>query len=209
MEKEEIAKYIKDAIIRGKLEPGQRVVEAKLCRALNVGRGKVRESLRQLEQEGFIDIIPHSGAVIKEVSQKDISQIYDIMSVLEGLSIRIATPVISDDDIGQIEDLVTKMEENRDNKFILSHYNSEFHRVLTELGGNTRLIAFMENIRAQTHRMRLQTFYNEDQVKASLREHRAILQAIKERKPQRVENLIRKHYLDAKDRLIKYTYRTL
>jgi DNA-binding GntR family transcriptional regulator len=147
--------------------------------------------------------------VVKELSQKDIAQIYDIMGVLEGLAVRIATPVIADEDIAKIEDLVVQMEENKDNKFLLSHYNLEFHNLLTRFGGNYRLINFMENIRAQTYRMRLQTFYNEEQVRASLREHRAILKAIQERRPQRAENLVRKHFLDAKDRLIKFINSTL
>jgi len=209
MEKDEIVKYVKDAIIRGKLGPGQRIVEMQLCRDLDVGRGKVREALKQLEQEGFLEIIPNAGAIVKKLSQKDIAQIYDLMAVLEGLSMRIATPIISEEDIAKIEDFVVRMEENRENKFLLSHYNLEFHNLLTKLGGNPRLINFMNNIRAQTQRMRLQTFYNEEQVRASLREHRAILKAIKERKPQRVENLIRKHFLDAKDRLIKFINSTL
>ena len=209
MKKEEIVKYVKDAIVRGKLEPGKRIVEAPLCKDLSVGRSKVREALRQLEQEGYIEIIPNTGAIVKEISQKDIAQIYDLMGVLEGLSMRIATPKITDEKIAGIENLVQKMEENRDNKFLLSHYNFEFHVLLTKLGGNSRLITFMENIRVQTYQMRLQTFYNEEQVRASLREHRAIIKAIKERRPQRVENLIRKHYMDAKDRLIKDINATL
>lgn len=209
MKTEEIIQHIKDSIIRGHMEPGQRIVELQLCRELGVYRGKVRAALRHLEQEGFVEIIPHTGAVVKELSQKDIVQIYDIMGVLEGLSMRIATPMISKETIDQIESLVVKMEENRDDKFLLSQYNYEYHRLLTDLGGNDRLSQFMENIRLQTHRMRLQSFYSEEQVEASLQEHREILNAIKDRQPERVEELIRKHYQDAKERLIRRTFNTL
>lgn len=209
MDKSEIVKYIKDLIVKDKLQARQRITETQVCQELNVGRSKVREALRHLEQEGFVEIIPNSGAIVKELSQKDIVQIYDIMGVLEGLSMRIATHMISEEEIQKIEELVIKMEENRDNKFLLSQYNMEFHTLLTQLGGNERLIEFMKNIREHTQRMRLQTFYNEEQVKASLREHRLILKAIKERKPIKVENVIRKHFLDSKNRLVKSLNSTL
>ena len=67
---------------------------------------------------------------------------------------------------------------------------------------------FMENIRLHTFRMRLQTFYLDEQIEASLQEHREILEKIKERNPEAVEKLIRKHFQDAKERLIKINLKT-
>jgi DNA-binding GntR family transcriptional regulator len=209
LSKEEIIQRIKDSIIRGKWKPGERIIELKLSKEFNCGRAKIREGLRQLEQEGFIDIVPNVGAVVSELSQKDIVQIYDLMGVLEGLSLRIATPFLSKEVIEQIEKLVAKVEESKDDPFYMSQNNFEFHRFLTDLSGNERLINFMENIRLQTYRMRLQTFYSDEQVEATIKEHKQILNAIKEKDSEKAEKLIRKHYQDAKDRLIKkdlYTY---
>jgi DNA-binding GntR family transcriptional regulator len=209
MTKQDVVEYVKDAIIRGKIAPGEKIVEARLCRDLNVGRSHVREALRHLEQEEFIEIFPYAGAVVKELSQKDVAQIYDIMGALEGLSMRIAAPNISDEEIEKIDSLADAMEENQDNKFKLFYANFEFHQHLTALGGNTRLIAFMNRIREQTHRMGLQSFYNPEQVQASMIEHREIVNAIKERDPVKVEALIRNHYLTSKNRLIRYINNTL
>jgi GntR family transcriptional regulator, rspAB operon transcriptional repressor len=147
--------------------------------------------------------------VVKELSQKDVAQIYDLMGVLEGLSMRIATPNISDEEIQKIESLAEAMEKNVDNKFKLFTANFEFHQRLTALGGNTRLVAFMNRIREQTHRMGLQSFYNAEQIQASITEHRSIVNAVKERDPVKVENLIRNHYLTSKNRLIRYINNTL
>lgn len=207
--KQHVVEFVKDAVIRGKIAPGEKIVEARLCRDLKVGRSHVREALRHLEQEEFIEIIPHAGAVVKELSQKDVAQIYDLMGVLEGLSMRIATPNLSDEEVEKIEGLAESMEKNRGNKFKLFHANFEFHQYLTALGGNTRLIAFMNRIREQTHRMGLQSFYNAEQVRASVIEHREIVNAVKERDPVRVETLIRNHYLTSKNRLIRYINNTL
>ncbi len=207
--KKEIVEQIKDAIIRGRWQPGERIVEARLCRELGEGRSKVREALRQLEQDGFIDLIPNTGAVVKELSQRDIAQIYDLMGTLEGLAARVATPTMPEETLARLEALTAEMEEKKEDKFVLWQLNFAFHQLLSSASKNPWLITFMANIRAQTHRMSLQSFYPEEQVRATLREHRAIVKAIKDRKPQRVENLIRKHYHDAKNRLIRFMNRSL
>ena len=202
--KEELVEQIKDAIIRGKWEPGERIVEAQLCRELGESRSKVREALRQVAQDGFIDLIPNTGAVVKELSQREIAQIYDLMGVLEGLAARVATPTMPGETIAELEALMSEMEENRENKYLLWQKNFKFHQILYSSSNNQLLINFNANIRAQTHRMSLQSLYPKEQVRATLREHRAIVKAIKEGQSQRVENLIRKHYHDAKTRLIRF-----
>lgn len=179
MNRHQIADHIKDAIIRGKLEPGQRIVELQLARELGSSRGTVREALRRLEQKGFVEIIPHTGTVVKELSAREVVQIYDLMGVLEGLSMRIATPVMPVKTLEKIERLVVRVEEAAEDRFEMSRANYEFHRFLTEIGGNELLSGFMENIRLQTFRMRLQTFYSAEQVAATLAEHRHILEAIR------------------------------
>lgn len=208
MNKKQIVDHVQDSIIRGRLKPGMRIVELQLAKELNTSRGTVREALRHLEQKGFVEIIPHTGTVVKELSAKEVVQIYDLMGVLEGLSMRIATPAISQKTIDKIEELVCRVEQAGENRFEMSRANFEFHRFLTEIGGNDLLSRFMENIRLQTFRMRLQTFYFQDQVTATLAEHRLVLEAIKQRDGEKVEQLIRQHYQDAKERLIKLDYST-
>lgn len=207
--KEGIEAQIKDAIVRGRWKSGERIVEAQLCRELGEGRSRVREALRQVAQDGFIELIPNTGAVVKEVSQKDIAQIYDLMGVLEGLSMRIATPTLTEKQIREIESFIGKMERYQKDKFKMAHYNFKFHEYVTKLGGNTRLISFVNLIRAQAGRMGLHSFYNPQQVRSSLVEHRKILDAVQEREPEKVEKYIRQHYLSAKNRLIQYINSTL
>lgn len=202
--KQDIVEQIKDAIIRGKWKSGERIVEAQLCRDLGEGRSRIREALRHVAQDGFIDLIPNTGAVVKDLSQREIAQIYDLMGTLEGLAARVATPTMPEELIGELDALTFEMEENRADKFLLWQRNFKFHQLISNSSKNQLLINFMANIRSQTHRMSLQSFYPEEQVRATLREHRAIVKAIRDRKPQRVENIIRKHYHDAKNRLVRF-----
>jgi DNA-binding GntR family transcriptional regulator len=206
--KQEIAEDLKKAIARGVFSPGQRLTEAALCKRYEVGRSLVRDALRHLEQEGFISINPHVGAVVTELSQKDVEQIYDLMGTLEGLAMRVATPIISNKQILKIERIVQRMEATT-NIFRFFQYNWEFHNVMVQLSENDRLIKLMNNLRAQAHRLSLRSFYNPGQIRASLIEHRKILEAIKETDPLKVEKLIREHYLRSKNRLIKYLSRSL
>jgi DNA-binding GntR family transcriptional regulator len=208
MLKQEITEDLKNFIARGMFGPGQRLVEATLCKRYKVGRSLVREALRHLEQEGFVRINPHAGAVVTELSQKDVEQIYDLMGVLEGLAMQVTTPIISGKEISKIERFVEKME-GTSNPSTFFQYNFEFHAFLDHLSGNERLIKFMKNLRAQASRIGLRSVYNPGQMRASLREHRKILEAIKEIKPLKVENLIRDHYLQSKNRLIKHLNRSL
>jgi DNA-binding GntR family transcriptional regulator len=211
MTRDDIVEYVKARIASGTLRPGQRVVEAKLCRELNAGRAGVREALKQLAHEEFIELIPYRGAVVKEISQKDIAQIYDIMGALEGLALRVATPHITETQIASAEKIIDQMESNKHRAAKTFQLNLQFHEFLTRLGGNDRLLAMVNQIKdhADANRMGLQGFYNSEQFTMSIAEHRAILAAVKERKPEKVEKLVRKHYMDARDRLIKYACGTL
>jgi DNA-binding GntR family transcriptional regulator len=203
-----IADGLKSDIARGHLVPGQRLVEIRLCERFGVGRTKIREALRTLETEGFVRIIPNIGALVLELSQKEIEQIYDLIGTLEGLAVRVATPHIAEKEINEIETIVEGMEESGDLlKFF--HWNMKFHTFLDELSENSRLVKFNQNLRAQANRISLRSFYNPGQIKASLKEHRQILSAIKERDPAKAEKAIRKHYLQSKNRLVKYLNKSL
>lgn len=211
MKSEEISDYLKKNIIAGRLQPGERLVEARLCRDLGVGRGPVREALKALEHEDFVEIIPYKGALIRGLSQKDIAQIYDLMAVLEALAGRLATLAINENELEEIESLIVEMEQCVDDHAKFFNLNLAFHEKLTELGGNERLATIVKSLKDQTntYRMGLLGFYNVEQQKATLREHRQILEALKNSEPESVEKLIRDHFTDAKHRLLKFMNRTL
>ena len=209
MERDKVIKFIKDNIVLGKYIAGQRIVEATLSRDLGVGRAIVREALKYLEQEGFIEIIKHKGAIVKELSQKDIMQNYDIMGVLEGLAVRVAVHTLTEEDIDKIEEVMTEIEEKNGNAFKLLDCNYRFHTLLASLSRNDRLISLLDTIYSQTRRSTLHSFYNQEQIEATIMEHREIVEAIKTRNELAVENLIREHYLSSKNRLLRTTNRTL
>ena len=207
--KERVIKYIKDAIVQGKFSPNERIVEARLCRDLGVGRSVVRDALRYLEQGGFLQIVKHKGATVKELSQTEIMQNYDIMGVLEGLALRIAVPMMNDKDREEIEKVMAELEDDIGDKFKLFNCNYKFHKLLASLSRNDRLIFLLDTIYAQTRRSTLQSFYNQEQIEVTIREHRKIFEAIQKGDARGAENLIRDHYLSSKNRLLRTLNKTL
>jgi len=199
---------LKAEIASGAFKPGQRLVEIHLSNILGVTRGKIREALRQLEQDGFVEIIPNVGARVAEFSQKDIEHIYDLMSVLEGLAVRVITPFLTNLQLKRIEALVDKVEAvHKPTQFF--ELNNELHSFLIALTENDHLIKIADNFMFKIRCLNLQCLFSPGQMAAGVREHRKILEAIKARNAVRAEQLMRNHLFSAKNRLIKFINKSL
>lgn len=202
----EIVESLKAWIVT--LKPGQRLVEINLCERFGVKRSVVREVLRQLEQDLFVKIIPHVGAVVAELSVKDLEHTYDMLGVLEGLALRVATPSITAEHLEIIQTLIIKMK-SADNPSLFFDHNREFHSFLTSLSENERLIGFAENLRNHVRCFYLRGLYRPLQIQTAIDEHQKIFEALKKMKPAKAEQLVRNHYLRSKNRLIKYLNKSL
>ena len=86
---------LRQAILRGELKPGERLMEIQLANKLGVSRTPIREAIRKLELEGLVSIIPNKGAYVTGITRKDVEDIYAIRSLLEGLCARWATAHIT------------------------------------------------------------------------------------------------------------------
>lgn len=204
----EVAKEIMKAVATGALKPGQRLVEVQLCELFGVKRNKIREALQKLEHDGFVTITRNVGAVVSEVSRNDIEQLYDFLSVLDGMAARVVAPSIMPEQIANLEAILGKMEAT-DDPALFADYNTEFHSLLCSYSENSRLIKVAENVRISIAAFGFRSFFVPAQIPASNSEHRKILDAIKDNKPDKAEKLMRKHILDARNRLIKWMYKSL
>jgi DNA-binding GntR family transcriptional regulator len=205
---QEIAEAIRTAIATGEQKPGQRLVECQLSELYGVKRNRIREALRRLEHEGFVAITPNVGAVVAAFSRVDIEQMYDLLAVLDGLAVRLATPFITDAQLLKLEKIQKKMEGS-DNIRIISQSNVEFHLLLDEFSENKRLAEITGNISSRISVFGYSSFHVPGQTAVSNDEHRKIIQAMKERDPVLAEQLMRDHLIEAKNRLIKWLYRSL
>jgi DNA-binding GntR family transcriptional regulator len=201
---------LKKEIATGLLKPGQRLVEAQLSQRFGLKRNGVREVLRMLAQDHFVTLTPNVGAIVPELSQKEIEQTYDLISVLDGLACRLAASFTTAAQLedASVEGLVDKMDVV-DDVAMFARYNFKFHSVLATMSGNDMLIKLASDLRLRLGLVGYLSFTGPHQIKASRIEHRKILNAIKEANPDRAEKLMRSHILDAKNRLVKYLSRSL
>jgi DNA-binding GntR family transcriptional regulator len=196
------------AIATGKFKPGQKLVELQLCELFGVKRSKVREALRKLEHDGFVKITRNIGAVVSKFSRRDMEEIYDLLAVLEGMAVRIATPFVPPELLERLEILLDKMEATADPALILD-LNGEFHSLLVSYSENRRLIKAAGNLRMSITAFGIRSFFVPGQIAASHRDHRRILDAIREGKEEKAERIMRQHLITSKNRLIKWIYKSL
>ena len=138
---EAVEHKIRNAIIEGKMGPGERLVEQKLAQDLGTSQPTVREALKELEYEGFVRKISNKGTYVTELTQVDIVKILRVRMALEQIAFEEAAVKMTSDVAEDLKSLVGEMEiaaTERDRK---RFYNADlaFHRVIWDLAGNSYL----------------------------------------------------------------------
>jgi DNA-binding GntR family transcriptional regulator len=206
--RDRIASSIRDSIIEGKIKPGERLMEPDVAKTLGVSRTPLREAFLQLESEGFLKVNPRKGALVTETSPKDAKETYEIKGALEALAARLAADNITDDQIGEIIDINKKMEsiaqsEKKDYKTFLE-LNSLFHQKIYECSGNSKLSKMINTLRNQTLRYNYIYLSLLSHLDESVAEHFEIVNALKNRRPEEAEAVVKKHNDSARKMLINY-----
>ncbi len=192
---ERIAGTIRDYILKGSIKPGERLTEPRLSKMLGISRTPIREALRLLEMEGFIEIFPRRGAVVTAVTDKDVDEIFILKVKLESLAARLATENLKDKDIDDLKELNRKIEKFADakNVSVLINLNSEFHNIIISKCGNSRLVKFLEALLRQFKRATAYSFTEAGRIMRVIEEHNEIINALEKRDAEMAENLMAKH----------------
>ena len=105
--REKILENIRDAIVSGSLKAGSRVSEPELAERYGISRTPIREAFRQLESEGYLTVIPRRGAIVSDLSPKDVEEFYAIKSIMEGYAARRACENLSGKDLDRLQVFVS------------------------------------------------------------------------------------------------------
>lgn len=142
--------YVKDslrqAILRGTIPGGFRLVQADVARDLQVSTTPVREALRDLATEGLIRLDPHRGAIVHRLSYDETREIHDICKMLEPEAMRQATKVITEETLAEAEDMMRQMEAE-DDPGRWADLNRQFHGVLIQDVGSKYLLDILRTLR--------------------------------------------------------------
>lgn len=146
--KDRIFVAIRDAILRGELQPGEKLGEIDLLRSLGVSRAPLRDAFWLLEKQGYVRMIPNKGTFVINLSLDQISEVYAIRGVLEAWAVALAMPRAKPKDIRELRLQFRRMEQTANEGDLLSNFkiDLEFHQKIWQLSGNRKLEEVLNNI---------------------------------------------------------------
>jgi DNA-binding GntR family transcriptional regulator len=205
--REQIEREIRSAILEGRYEPGERMVESAIAVEMGVSRAPVREALSALEREGLVVTIPRRGCFVVDFSERDIEEIYSLRLLLEIGALERGITRVTDDDLVNLQNLTNDLRQaslNGDNLETILSLDSYFHDYLCSLADHHRLYAAWKTIRLQTQMLMgyiSKTYASYPHEPAVW--HQSILDAIKEKDFETAKTILSEHIYDAKSRALK------
>ena len=188
---------LRQAIVRGDISAGNRLVESRIAETMGISRTPVREAIHKLEREGLIVQGQKGGFEVAGISRKDIEEIFGIRGVLESYAAGLAAIRHRKGELAPLETKIDEfqryLDQGRTNQLV--KINTEFHQMLYTLSGNSRLIVMIGTLRDQFYRFRKIVLEKKSLARASNEDHRQMLVYIRERDVKGAEHLVRQHIL--------------
>jgi DNA-binding GntR family transcriptional regulator len=194
----DIADALRNEIISGLLEPGERVLEVDLARKFGVSRQPVREAIRTLEREGLLTSLPNRGTFVTRVSLEDAIAIQDIRAQLEGLAARLAVEHLTAADFKRLRELIKQMRSaaKRRASHDLVALDLEFHTVITTRAKHRLLLEVLASVGVYTRGFIVHTrsyYAAQRNLQFVASSHALVLEALLTREPERAEQAIHAH----------------
>lgn len=186
---------LRNAILSGELEPGERLMETQLGEKLGVSRTPIREAIRKLELEGLVIMIPRKGAQVAPFTEKDIVDVLEVRASLEALAARLACKRMDDRAFLRLQLVIAEYEyalKDGDIETMIEK-DVEFHETIFNASQNDRLIQLFSSMGEQIQRYRVTYFKNITESERVLVEHNALLDALKARDEELASNLATDH----------------
>lgn len=178
--REAVCETLRDAIRKGILEPGERLMEVQLAEELGISRTPVREAIRKLEQEGYVIMMPRRGTYVSDISTNDVKEIFEIRSALESLAAGLAARRIEPDELETLQNLLIEIEgyiaKNDIEKIVET--DIKFHGLLYKVSRNERLVNIISNLKEQLARFRTLSMSYPGRLQETLEEHSEMVEAI-------------------------------
>lgn len=186
---------LRQAILKGELAPGERLMEIQLAERLGVSRTPIREAIRKLELEGLVLMIPRKGAEVAKISEKSLRDVLEVRRSLEELAIELACQRMTPEDIDELEKKQEEFQAAITNGKVMeiAETDEAYHDVIYKGTCNDRLVQMINNLREQMYRYRLEYIKDEDKRQVLLKEHENILRAVKLRKTEEAKEAMREH----------------
>ena len=189
-----VARSIRESILNGCLKPGERIRQEDIARRLGTSRIPVREALRQLEAEGLVSLVPHSGARVALMDSEGFSELYRLREVVEPMAIAESASRLSDEQLARLAELVDVVEQSADDPAHWLEADRRFHLESYAAAPLPKVLSMIEGFWNQTQQYRRAYLYTvQPQIEIVTAEHRLILEALERRDPEDAADLQRLH----------------
>jgi DNA-binding GntR family transcriptional regulator len=190
----EVAEQLRQRIFKRELEPGSWIDELKIAEAYGISRTPLREALKVLAAEGLVTMKVRRGAYVTEVSEKDLSDVYHLLSLLESDAAGVVAATASDEQIKELQALHTELEKAAKNRERFFAVNERFHMRLLEIAGNRWRDQMVTDLRKVMKLNRHNSLLKSGRISESLTEHRALMEALEARDAQAATQRMQEHF---------------
>jgi DNA-binding GntR family transcriptional regulator len=187
---------LRDFIVEGHLAPASRIPERELCEKFNISRTPLREALKVLAAEGLIDLLPNRGARIRQFSEADIRNLFEVISGLDFVAGRLACARITDDAIVAIEKMHLEMYTHYLRRDLVDYFrvNQKIHQAIVDAAANPVLSTNYANLNSIIRRLRYSAnLVHRDRLGEAMREHEQIVDALRRRSADELGLLMARH----------------
>ncbi|MCC5999856.1 MAG: GntR family transcriptional regulator [Pararhodobacter sp.] len=180
-----VVRHLREAVVTGKLKPGDRIVERQLSAELNISRTPVREGLKLLELDGLVSISRNRGAEVTAFTPDEALRLFDVIAALEGLAARRLAESAGADTMNRLEELHGQMvfHYNRSQIDLYFGINSAIHDLVVAACGNPELAETHGRLMLRARRGRYMAIMSPDRWRQSVAEHEALMAALRARDP--------------------------
>lgn len=194
---------LREAIVTGRFQPNERLVEASVAEWLGAGRTAVRAALVRLDQEGLVVHERNRGARVRLIDGREALEIEEVRAALEGMLAARAATRVTTADLGELDSMTAEMRERVAHGDALgySELNARFHRRIWEAADHRTAMRIVDGLKSQSIRFQFQTALRPGRAERSLHEHEAIVDALRRGDAAGAESAMRKHLAEVLDTL--------
>ena len=186
---------LRQAILRGELKPGERLMEIQLANKLGVSRTPIREAIRKLELEGLVLMIPRKGAEVAEITEKSLRDVLEVRRALEELSVQLACEKITKEEIRELERVAKEFQQVVKSSDIteIAEVDVRFHDIIYTATDNQKLVQLLNNLREQMYRYRVEYLKRDGVFPQLIAEHEAIIRHIENNEKEKATEVMCRH----------------
>lgn len=186
---------LRQAILRGELKPGERLMEIQLANKLGVSRTPIREAIRKLELEGLVLMIPRKGAEVADITEKSLRDVLEIRKALEELAVQLTCDKITKEQIRELEEAAEEFKKILKSSDVteIAEADVHFHDIIYKATDNQRLIQLLNNLGEQMYRYRVEYLKNSEAYPQLVAEHEEIIRHIERKEKEKAATIVCKH----------------